>query len=81
MMGTQKYVRESCYHRIECIADTFMVVLMWRKPLNSVTLATAAHRKLKKMSDRTGTQVRAQMTNKCKTKMIQRKLYNVRDPP
>jgi len=81
MMGTQKYLRKSCYHRIECIADTFLVVLMWRRSLNSVTLATAAHRKPKKVSDGTGTQVRAQITNKYKTKMIQRKLYNVRDPP
>ena len=57
--GIQKYLRESCYHRIECIATTFVAALMWRRPLNSVTLAIATHRKPKNVSDRTGTQVRA----------------------
>ena len=34
--GTQKYLRESCYHRIECTAATFLTVFMWRISLNSV---------------------------------------------
>ena len=54
---------------------------MWRRPLNNVAFATTTHRKLEKESNGTGTQVRAQMINKCKMKMIQRELYNVRDPP
>ena len=54
---------------------------MWKRPLNSAALVTATHRKPKRVSDRTDTQVRTQMNNKCRTKMIQRKLYNVRDPP
>ena len=77
--GTQKYLRESCYHCIECTAATFLASFMWRRPLNSAALATTTHRKLKRVSNRTGTQVRAQMTNKCKIKMVQRELYNVRD--
>ena len=60
---------------------------MWRRPLNSTVLATATHRKLKKVSDGTSTQVIAQMINKCKIKMInkckikmiQEELYNVKD--
>ena len=54
---------------------------MWRRPLNSATLATATHRKPKWVSDGTGTQVRAQMINKCGIKIAQRGLYNERDPP
>ena len=54
---------------------------MWRRPLNSTTLAYATHRKPKRVSDGTSTQVRAQMINKCKIKMVQKGLYNVKDPP
>ena len=53
---------------------------MWRGPLNNAILANATHRKPKRVSDGTGTQVRAQMINKCKIKIAQRGLYNVRDP-
>ena len=44
-------------------------------------LGTTTHKKLESVSDGTGTQVRAQMINKCRIKMTQRELYNVRDPP
>ena len=54
---------------------------MWRKPLNDAALATASHKKPKGVSDGTGTQVRTQMVNKCRIKIIQRELYKVRDPP
>ena len=54
---------------------------MWKRPLNSTVLATATHRKLKKVSDETSTQVIAQMINKCRIKMVQEELYNVRDLP
>ena len=80
-MGTQKYLRESCYHRTECTATIFLAAFMLKKPLNSAVLATTTHRKPKRMSDRTRTQVRAQMINKCRIKMAQTELYNVRDPP
>ena len=42
--GTQKYLKESCYHRIECIAATFLAAFMWRRPLNSTALATVRDR-------------------------------------
>ena len=78
---TQKYLRKSRYHRIKCTAAIFLVVFMWRKLLNNAALTTTTHRKSEGVSDGTGTQVGAQMINKCKTKMTQRELYNVRDLP
>ena len=54
---------------------------MWRRPLNSAVLATTTHRKPKRVSDGTSTQVGTQMINKCRIKMVQKELYNVRDPP
>ena len=77
----QKYLRKGCYQHIKCTAAIFLAAFMWRRPLNSAALATTTHRKPKKVSDGTGTQVRAQMINKCRMKMIQRKLYNVRNSP
>ena len=79
--GTQKYLRKSYYYRIECTAATFLAALTWRRPLNNVVLATATHRKPKKVSNGTCTQVRVQMINKCRVKMAQNELYNARDPP
>ena len=79
MIGTQKYLKESCYYRIECTAATFLVAFMLRKPLNNATLATTTHIKSERVSDGIGTQVRAQMINKCRIKMAQNELYNVRD--
>ena len=81
MKKTQKILVESCYYRIECTVTTFLGPFMWRRPLNSAALAIATHRRPKMVSDGTGTQVRAQMVNKCRIKMVQRELYNVRDPP
>ena len=40
MIGTQKYLRENYYHRIECITATFLAAFMLRRPLNNVALAT-----------------------------------------
>ena len=80
-MGTQKYLRESCYHHIKCTADTFLTTFMLRRPLNSTTLATTTHKKPERVSDRIGTQVRDQMINNCRIKMAQEELYNIRDPP
>ena len=54
---------------------------MWRKPLNSVALATTTYKKLEEVSDGTGTQVKAQMINKYRMKTILRELYNVRNLP
>ena len=58
-----------------------MTAIMWRRPQNSAVLAATTHKKPEKVSDGTSTQVRAQMINKCRIKMIQWELYNVRDPP
>ena len=46
--------------------------------MNSVTLADATHRKIRWMSDGTGTQVKAQMVNKCKALINLRRLYKRR---
>ena len=54
---------------------------MWRRPLKSTVLVIATHKKLKKVSDGTSTQVIAQMINKCRIKMIHEELHNVRDLP
>ena len=80
MMETQKYLRGSCYHHIECTTTTFMAAFMWRRLLNSSTLATTIYRKSERVSNGTSTQVRAQIINKCRMKTIQMELYNMRDP-
>ena len=78
--GTQKYIRKSYYHCIKCTETTFLVAFMWRRPLNSAALAITIHRKPKRVSDGTDTQIKAQIINKCRIKMVQNELYNVRDP-
>ena len=80
MMETQKYLRGSCYHHIECTTTTFMAAFMLRRSLNSAALVTITYRKPERVSDGISTQVRAQMINKCRIKMAQREIYNVRDP-
>ena len=54
---------------------------MWRRPLNSAALATTTHRKPKRVFDGTCTRVGAQIINKCRIKIVQKELYNVRNPP
>ena len=54
---------------------------MWRRPLNSATLANATHREVGKVADGTSTQVRVQMINRWKVKMIQKMLYKMGDSP
>jgi len=78
---TQKNLREIFYHRIKCTITTFLAAFMWKRPLNSAVLVTTTHRKPERVSDGMDTQVGAQMINNCKTKMTQRELYNVKDPP
>ena len=56
-----------------------MAAFMWRRLLNSTTLATTTHRKPKRVSDGIGTQVRVQMIDKWRVKMIQRMIYKVKD--
>ena len=80
IMRTQKYIRKNYYHHIECTIATFLATFMFKKPLNNAALATTTHIKSERVSDGTNTQIRAQI-NKCRIKMVQRKPYNVRNPP
>ena len=80
-MGARKYLNKSCCHRIECPAANFLATFMWRRPLNSAALATTTHRKSERVSDETNTQIVAQMINKYRIKIVQKELYNVRNPP
>ena len=52
---------------------------MWRKHLNNETLVTTTHKEPENVADRTDTQVKFQMNDKCKVKMIRKKLYNVKN--
>ena len=52
---------------------------MWKRPLNSATLAIATCRELEKVADGTSTQVGVQMINKWRVKMIQKKICKVED--
>ena len=41
----QKYLREKLlYHRIKCIAVTFLAAFMWRRLLNSAVSTNTVHR-------------------------------------
>ena len=75
-----KDLRESYCHHIKCTVTTFLTAFMWRKHLNSETLVITTHREPEEVSDGTDTQVKSQMNDKCKVKMIQRELYNVKNP-
>ena len=80
-LGAQKYLRKSCCHSIECSTANFLAAFMWRRPLNNSVLAFPTHKGPKRVSDGTSIQVVTQMTNKCKTKIFQRRLYSMRNPP
>ena len=56
-MKAQKYLRKGCCHSIKCFATNFLVVLTWKRPLNSAALATSTHRGLERVSDGTSTSV------------------------
>ena len=53
---------------------------MLRRHLNSETLVTTTHKKLEDVADGTDTQVKSQMNDKCRVKMIRKRLYNVKNP-
>ena len=48
--------------------------------MNSETLVIPTYREPEEVSDGTDTQVKSQMNNKCRVKIIQRELYNVKNP-
>ena len=54
---------------------------MWKRRLNSATLVNATHKELRKVVDGISTQVRVQMINRWRVKMIQKGLYKVGDSP
>ena len=76
-----KYLNKSCHHYIKCTTATFLATLMWRRPLNSIILATITHKRLKEVSDGIGAQVETWIVNKWKAQMIGKSLYNVEKPP
>ena len=78
--GSQKYLRKSCYHRIKFTVITFLTAFMWRKHLNSETLVTTTHKEPEKVSNGIDTQVKSQMNDKCRVKIIRKELYNVKNP-
>ena len=53
---------------------------MWRRHLISETLVTTTHKEPENVADRTDTQVKFQMNDKCRVKMIRKELYNVKNP-
>ena len=75
-----KYLRKSCYHRIKFTVTTFLTAFMWRRHLNSETLVITTHREPEEVFDETDTQVKSQMNDKYRVKMIQWELYNVKNP-
>ena len=77
---TQKYLRKNCYHHIKFTITTFLTAFIWRRHLNSEILATTTHRKPGGVSNGTGTQMMSQTIDKCRVKIIQRKLYNIKIP-
>ena len=78
--GAQKYLRKNCYHCIKFTITTFLAAFIWRRRLNSETLVTTTYKKPREVSDGTDTQVKSQMFDKCRVKMIQKELYNVKNP-
>ena len=76
-----KDLRKSCYRRrIKCTIITFLTAFMWKRHLNSETLVTTTHKEPEDVTDGTDTQVKSQMNDKCRVKMIRKELYNVKDP-
>ena len=53
---------------------------MWRRHLNSEALVTTTHKEPENVADRIDTQVKFQMNDKCRVKMIRKELYNVKNP-
>ena len=53
---------------------------MSRRHLNSETFVTTTHKEPEDVADGTDTQVKSQMNDKCRVKMIRKELYNVKNP-
>ena len=48
---------KSSHHHIKGVTTTLLAALMRKKPLNSATLATATHKGVIRVSDKTSAQV------------------------
>ena len=70
MGESTKDLRKSYYHRIKYTVTTFLAAFMWRRQLNSETLITTTHKEPEKVSGGTNTQLKFQMNDKCRVKMI-----------
>ena len=79
-MGAKKYLRKSCNHRIECSTTNFLAAFMLRRSLNSAALVAFTHKGPVKVSNGTSTQAVTWTVDKWRAKIIQREIYNVRDP-
>jgi len=79
-VGAKKYLSKSCYHHIEYSTVNSLAAFIWRRPLNSVILVAPTHRGSVRVSNGTSTQVVAWTINKWRAKIIQREIYNVREP-
>ena len=79
-MGAKNYLRKNFYHHIECYTANSLAAFMWRTTLNSAVLVTPTHRRPVRASDGTSTQIVAWTIDKWRAKIIQREIYNVRDP-
>ena len=75
-----KDLRKSCCHHIKFTVTTFLAAFLWKRYLNSETLVITTHRESEEVFDGTNTQVKPQMNDKCRIKMIQKELYNVKNP-
>ena len=69
-VGDQKYLRESCYHRIECSAANSLAAFIWRILLNNAALVAPTHKGPVRVSDGTNTQVVALIVNKWRVKIV-----------
>ena len=58
---------------------TFLTAFMWKRHLNSETLVTTTHKEPEDMADGTDTQVKSQMNDKCRVKMIKKEIYNEKE--
>lgn len=67
---SSKDLGKSCCHRIKCTVTTFLTAFMWRRRLNSEILIITTHKEPEKVSNRTDTQLKSQMNDKCRVKMI-----------
>ena len=68
-----KDLRKSCCGCIKCTVIAFLTAFIWRRYLNSETLVTTTHKEPEDVVDGTDTQVRSQMNDKCRVKIIRKK--------